>query len=172
MWCHAGRRQSTPTDRRILDLKLRIPDPGTRSDKSWSLRGEAGGDNATSNNDARGRSSRSGYKVGSRRSSVAVLPKGGCQEQARVFFRRFPSSSIGIYFLHAFYSHTHRMWGSIDNRGTTADRGRRKGGGRTGSQGSKWGSTSMVTCYHAHKMRWFRYHPRPAISRTNPMPSH
>ena len=44
--------------------------------------------------------------------------------------------------------------------------------GRTGFQCSKRGSTSTGTCYHAQKMRYFRYHPRPAISRTNPVPSH
>jgi hypothetical protein len=32
----------------------------------------------------------SGYKVGSRRSSDAVLSKGGCHEQARVFSGGFP----------------------------------------------------------------------------------
>jgi hypothetical protein len=47
--------------------------------------GEAGGDGAT-RDVARGRSSQSGYKVGSRRSRVAMLPRGGCQEQAMGFF--------------------------------------------------------------------------------------
>jgi hypothetical protein len=90
----------------------------------------------------------------------------------RGFLRRFSLSRIGIYFIHTSYSHTQRRWGSIDNRGIPADRGRRKGGGRTGSHGSKLGSMSTGTCYHAQKMRCFRYHPRPTISRTNPASSH
>ena len=63
--------------------------PGTRGDKTWSRRGEAEGDGAA-RVAARGRSSRSGYKVGSRRSSGAVLPTSGCQEHARVFSGGFP----------------------------------------------------------------------------------
>ena len=78
-----------PTDRRILAPNLRIPNSGSRSDKSWSRRGEAEGD-MTARVAARGRSSQSGYMVGSRRSSAAVLPRGGCQEQARVFSCGFP----------------------------------------------------------------------------------
>ncbi len=58
-WCQAGCRQSTLIDRWILATELRIPDPGTRSDKSWSRRGEAEGDGAA-RVAARGRSSRSG----------------------------------------------------------------------------------------------------------------
>jgi hypothetical protein len=89
MWCHAGCRQSNPTDCRLLTPELRIPDPETRSDKSKSPRGEAEGDRAA-RVVARGRSSQSGYKVGSRRSSVAVLPRGGRQEHAWDFSGDFP----------------------------------------------------------------------------------
>ena len=121
---------------------------------------------------ARGQSNRSGYKVRSHRSSPAVLLVGGCKEEARGFFRRFTSSGLGIYFLHISYRHTHRRWGSIDSRGTAVDQIRRKEGGRTGSQCSKRGSRSMGTSYPAQKMRCFKYHPRPAISRANPVPSH
>ena len=44
------------------------------------------------------------------------------------------------------------------------------GGSRTRSQGVNRGSTGTGTGNHAHKMRWFRF-PRPAISRTTPVPS-
>ena len=96
---------------------------------------------------------------------------GAAARSRRGFFRRFPSSSIGIYVLHTSYSHTRPKWSSIDNHGIAADRGRRKRGSRTGSQGSKWGSTRTGISYHAQKMRCFRYHHRPAISRTNTVPS-
>ena len=69
---------------------------------------------------------------------LSGAPQGRLPGAGEGFSLRFPSSSIGTYFLNTFYNHTHRMWGSIESRGTTADRGRRKGGGRTGSQGSKW----------------------------------
>jgi len=45
----------------------------------------------------------------------------------------FSSSRKGLRSFTPFCTHTHRRWGSTDSRGTTADRGRRKGGGRTGS---------------------------------------
>jgi len=62
----------------------------------------------------------------------------------RGFFRQFPSSSLGSYFLHTSYNHTQCMWGNLDNRGKAADRGRGKGGGRIGPSGSKCGSGIMT----------------------------
>ena len=49
VWKHeqpAHRTLATPTDNRIFAPQLRIPDPGTHSDKSRSRRGEAEGGGA------------------------------------------------------------------------------------------------------------------------------
>ncbi len=114
-----------------------------------------------------------GSAIRSDRGDLALRrSRGAAARSKRGFFRRFPSSSIGIYFLHTFYIYTLRRWGSIDSHNTAVDRGRRKGGGRTGYEGSKWCSTRTGTSYPAQKMRCFRYQPRPAISRTSPVPSH
>ncbi len=57
---------------------------------------------------------------------------GAAAKSKRGFSRRFPSSSIGIYFLPTFYSHTHRRWGSIvkprHNRGSRPPEGGRSYG--------------------------------------------
>ena len=60
-------------------------------------------------------------------------PHGRLQNAKEGFPQRFPSSRRGLRFSTPFRTHTHRKWGSIDNRGTAADRGFWKGGGRKGS---------------------------------------
>ncbi len=57
----------------------------------------------------------------------AVRPKGGCEELEGGFHLRFPSSRRGLRSFTYLYNHTHRKWGTIGSRGTTADRGRRGG---------------------------------------------
>ncbi len=61
------------------------------------------------------------------------------------FPQRFPSSRRGSRSFTPFFTHTHLRWGSIDSRGTAADRSRWKGGGSTGSTGLQGGSTSTDT---------------------------
>ncbi len=97
---------------------------------------------------------------------AAVRLRGECEELEEDFHLRFPSLRRGLRSFTSLYSHTHRRWGSIDSRGTTADRARR--GGRPYTiLGVNRGSTSTGTGYPAQKMRWFRF-PRPVRSRTTP----
>ena len=58
---------------------------------------------------------------------AAVRPKGGCEELEGSSHLRFLSLRIGLRSFTPLYIHTHRRWGSIGNRGTSADRGRRGG---------------------------------------------
>ena len=59
-----------------------------------------------------------------RRSSPTGHPRGDCEVQKGVFPQRFPPSRRGTRSFTSFLSHTHRRWGSIVGRGTTADRDR------------------------------------------------
>jgi hypothetical protein len=100
--CHAERRHRDPTDRRILAPQHLTSDHGNRSDKSWSRRREAEVDRLVGDR-CKGTeqpSSRSSCKIGSRRSSDAALPKGVCQEHARVFPNRLP------HLVYVFISYT------------------------------------------------------------------
>jgi len=66
---------------------------------------------------------------------VVDAPQGCLRNAEEGFPHRFSSSRRGLRSFTPFCTHTHRRWGSIDSHGTAADRGRRKGGGRTGSTG-------------------------------------
>jgi len=79
------------------------------------------------NIDARELSSRGLCKAKSRRSSPPRNPKDECKVLEGRFFLRFPPSRRGIWSFTSLYNNIHRMWGSIGNRGTTADRDRRVG---------------------------------------------
>ena len=70
---------------------------------------------------------------------VVDAPQGRLRNAEEGFPQRFPSSRRGLRSFTPFCTHTHRRWGSIDSRGTAADRGRRNGGGRTGSIGLQMG---------------------------------
>ncbi len=95
---NAGNQPSQTTGSWLQSYKFMILGPGAIY-KSWSRRRESEVD-GVARLVARRRSSRSGYKVGSRRSSVAVLPKGGYPEKARVFPGGFP------HLLYEFISYT------------------------------------------------------------------
>jgi hypothetical protein len=70
---------------------------------------------------------------------AADAPKGRLLNAEEGFPQRFPLSRRGFRSFTPFCTHTHRMWGSMYSSGTAADRGRRKGGGRTGSTGLQMG---------------------------------
>ena len=62
-------------------------------------------------------------------SSIFVddAPQGRLRDEEEGFCLRFPSSRRGLRSFTPSLSHTHRRWGSIDNRRLAADRGRRGG---------------------------------------------
>ncbi len=62
-------------------------------------------------------------------SSIFVddAPQGRLRDEEERFYLRFPSSRRGLRSFTSSLSHTHRKWGSIGNRGTSADRGRQGG---------------------------------------------
>jgi hypothetical protein len=74
---------------------------------------------------ARGRSSRSGCKARSCRSSRPRHPRGDCVVLEGGFYLRFLSSHGGLRSSASLHNHTHRRWGIIGSRGTAEDRGRR-----------------------------------------------
>jgi hypothetical protein len=78
---------------------------------------------------------RSGCKGRSRRSSLPTHPKGDCETRRRVFPSGFHHHVEDYGPSHNFFNNSHRMWRSIGNRGTTADRDRRWGGGIMGTHG-------------------------------------
>ena len=66
-------------------------------------------------------------------------PQGQLRDEEEGFYLRFPSSRRGLRSFTPSLSHTHRKWGSIGNRGTTADRGRQGGVAIRDTKGSPRG---------------------------------
>ena len=73
---------------------------------------------------------------------VADAPQGRLQNEEEGFPQRFPSSRREFRSFTPFFTHTHRMWGSIGSRGIAAYQDRRGRDGRTGFYGFNHGDTS------------------------------
>jgi hypothetical protein len=119
-------RQPKPTDSRIMAPKLRILYPGTRSGKSRSGRGEAEGDGVIRER-CKGTEQPERLQCKIALISAAEEPHGRLKSAEGFLSQRFPPSCRGLRSFTSLCRHTHRRWGSIGNRGTTADRDRRGG---------------------------------------------
>jgi len=125
VWGQETRGETPHRDpHRPPDLGSQLPnlDPGIRSDKSWSRRGEAEGGGA-----AEDCCKGTEQPEGAARLDRADLRRGRLRGARGCFSVRFPPSRRGLRSVTSLYIHTRRRWGSIGSRGTSADRGRQGG---------------------------------------------